>query len=289
MSSIGYSGLKTLVVFCSLAVIAISAPVQANQPLLDQIGVDLPSVPCLLKVPFAYKHGDSAFQVTKKATCFMIDVICDSNLIQRFFITNNHPFVLDDSAQNVHIETDSGLVLVNMRNSARNRDTVVTGKVGVLARNGPQDLVLLDFSVQVPLGFRMGINCPQIDLDSTFRDPSVAEDIAYVGFPLLLGEDTTFLRGNEPLVIMGSVAQVPKSRPWFIIQAPTFPGASGSPVFSAKDGHFLGVTSAVVRKKNAGDSAYESFQYALKASWIVPWIKSMIRGDVLEKACGTAK
>jgi hypothetical protein len=245
----------------------------------------LSSAPCLLKVSFDFEQGGYKYHNNNEATCFLIRVVCDSNMIENLFIANNHSFVWDDNAHSMHLQSDSGVVFVNMHDSLLDRDTIITGQVRILARNQALDLALLRYSLTPPPRLSMALRYIELDLNFTYRDPIVGEAIAYGGFPLLLGADTTYFHRNEPLVIMGSVAQVAKGRPDFLIQAPTFPGASGSIVISAMDGKFLGITFAAVRKKGEKDSSYESFQFAVKIAGVAAWIKSAIRDEAIRRLC----
>ena len=130
------------------------------------------------------------------------------------------------------------------------------------------DLILLKTPDPIPSQFRLKTTVLAIDLAEEPPPPVVGERIFYGGFPRLLGRDTT-LKQNYPLVMDGIVSQVVPADPYFIVQAPVFSGASGSPILSQKDGHFLGVLFGTIPEQ-------ESFLYAVKASVLSAWIKDII-------------
>jgi len=204
---------------------------------------------------------DKSYVVTKKATCFplMVRLLPEKDL--RFFVVNYHALTLRDSLGNIIAEVDTGSVLRNAE------DTVITIRVKVFRKNPAIDIALLENVGPIPSAFKIETTGILIDLNVQ-TDPLVGEKIFYSGFPLLLGEDTT-LKQNYPLVINGSVSQVLSNKPDFIVQAPIFSGASGSPIMSQNDGRFLGVIFGSVPKQ-------ESLLYALKANIIRIWITKIL-------------
>jgi len=185
----------------------------------------------------------------------------DKDLRLLFFVVNYHTLTLKDSSGNVIAEVDTGRIFRNAE------DTVITLRVKVFKKHPGLDLTLMRNIDAIPTDFRMETAGIKIDLNPS-ADPKCGEKIFYSGFPLLLGRDET-QKQNFPLVINGSVSQVIPNKPNFIVQAPIFSGASGSPIMSQNDGRFLGIIYAGVPNQ-------ESLLYALKANTIKVWIKKSL-------------
>lgn len=220
----------------------------------------------LSRVPSLFQtyitRPDSARVVAiKNATCFPMQVKLQTGKTFLFFIANYHALTLRDASDRIVAETDTGEVFRNAK------DTVVTLRVRLLKKNPALDLVLLEDIDKILTTSTVDTIGISIDLDQV-REPKVGEEILYSGFPLLLGEDPA-LKQNHPLVINGLVSQVIPGNADFIVQAPIFSGASGSPILSKKNGEFLGIIYASVPRQ-------ESFLYGVKGSTICAWIKQVL-------------
>jgi hypothetical protein len=249
-----------LIIICLLQLFnsLLSVTIAGN---LENFAHTLSLVPSLFQTYITYP--DSAIPYIKQSTCFPMKVTLDAEKDQSllFFVLNYHTLTLTDSLGNIVREVDSGMVFRNAK------DTVITLRVKVVRKNSNLDLVLMENVDKIPPAFNIETTGIKIDLNEQV-EPQVGEKIFYSGFPLLLGQDAT-LKQNYPLVLEGLVAQVIPNKPDFIVQAPVFSGASGSPIMSQNDGRFLGVIWGKV-------PGQESLLYAVKANTIRAWIKSIL-------------
>jgi hypothetical protein len=112
----------------------------------------------------------------------------------------------------------------------------------------------------------------------------LGEEVSYSGFPLYVGVDSKF-KQNIPVEVRGYISRVAPSESEFILQIPTFRGASGSPIFSRKTGRFVGVIRAIVGSKNLAPSQ-ESFGVGVRGDSVIQWL---IRTIPFKKVHGRKK
>jgi|GEM_PF-6757570 len=257
----------------SIAVILqLSTPVTAGNISYD---TTLSRLPCVLTTRFALTNGE---KFITQSTCFLVDLRCRDSLITRVVLSNLHPFRLQDSVGRTTATTDSGNVRINATDKTSGRDTVSLISVRVLNYDSLMDVAILTTLSGTPPSLSSTWTLAVVDLSKEYRHPVPWERARYVGFPLLLGIDAS-LRHDSPLLLTGFVAQSVEGSSKFILQAPVFSGASGSPVFSQEDGEFLGIVFGKVPNQ-------ESLLYAVKASKLVPWIKNLILDKNLRRSCG---
>lgn len=239
------------------------APAAASN--LEDFAQKLSLVPSLFETYIT--DPDTSLLMVKQATCFPLKVILDQDKDEwlPFFVANYHTLTLRDSLGKVIAEVDTGKVFRNAE------DTVITLRVKLFRKNPALDLALLEMVDTIPSTFKIETTGIKIYLNQGI-DPKVGENIFYGGFPLLLGLDRS-LKRNFPLIINGSVSQANPDEVNFIVQAPIFSGASGSPILSQNDGRFLGVIYASVPNQ-------ESLLYALKATTIRDWIKNILYDSI---------
>jgi hypothetical protein len=252
---------KITIALMSVLISTLFTPIKAQDIHKYQEQISL--VPSLLKTSFAIPDSNKAFMrlIEKSATCFPLVIGANGKSIFWGFISNCHPFVFSDSLTKTLVEVDSGVVL---RNAS---DTVLAIDVRVINKNPSLDLALMEPINQMPTG--MGLQSTGIKFDLLIQTPSpvVGEKIFYCGFPLLIGQDTTF-KNNCPVVVNGYISQIIPGRADFIVQAPIFSGASGSPLFSEESGQFIGVVFGKV-------PGQESFLYAIKIDSIQHWLQTV--------------
>lgn len=250
-----------------ISTLCILVPVRTTQAEdLQTFSQRLSLAPSLIRTTFEIPGSDSVR--IKRATCFPISLMLEGRKIRWFFLSNEHVSSYEDTTRGMKLAVDTATVARNARDTILARDTVLAMRVHLLRKTLRFDLALWEPVDKTPPHIAIQTTGIQVDLMKDGRDAVVAERVLYSGFPLLLGEDTAWGQ-NYPLVIDGFVSQVIDARPEFTIQAPIFSGASGSPVLSQRDGRFVGVVYATV-------PGQESLLYAVKASRVLDWVRTVI-------------
>jgi len=253
-----FGGNHRFIGFIFLLVLA-ARDVVCQQNLYENYG----RVPSLLRTDFTFKTTnmqglDSVVNKTKFATCFPISLNWGDSSITWCFFSNYHPFFFEDSLKKVLASTEKAITYRNTN------DTLIEIALDLFKFDS-----LLDIAILSPTDDRTFLNYGAdparvvLDLKVKSSKPNYGEKIIYTGFPKILIYPE--LKRNYPLLIQGYVSQQIDEFDKYIIQAPIFEGASGSPIFSGIDGRFLGIVYGKFRGQ-------ESLTLAINAEPIRAWI-----------------
>lgn len=151
-----------------------------------------------------------------------------------YLFTARHIFKDVDSATGDTTYYDYALVRIN------GPDSAITYRVKVVRRDSLLDFAALWFEDEKLKKVLPNFNYVPFSSLEVDVDVEEGDEVLYFGFPYRMGAQPVD-RFNYPLARKGMVSQVITGKPVFVLQGSTGGGSSGSPVFSTRTGHLLGM------------------------------------------------